>query len=594
MGFGKTLLASALGTLIAFVAAGIIFVLFIVGLIAVSSGDSIEPIDKTSVLTIALNKPIMERGNDNGLNFDFNSFEKKDELYLDFLKRDLEYAAQDEKIGGVLLMVDGVSGSPSTLRDLRTLLLDFKKSGKWVLAYGENYSQADYYVASAANEVYMYPTGMFNWTGLNAEVMFFKKMLDNLEIDAQVIRGRDNKYKSAVEPFLYDKMSEPNKEQMKVLIDGIWNEMIVDISNARKIEANQLNLAASELRYVNTTRAVEDGVLDGLKHYDEIMALVNEKLGVSLTEKMPKVEYSDYHDLKRDPIAEMPADHAAIAVVYAVGEIQSGKGSDEVIGSDRIAGALRKARLDDKIKAVVLRVNSPGGSALASDVIWRETELIKQAGKKLIVSMGDFAASGGYYIACSADRIFANPQTITGSIGVFGIIPNFQNVLDHKLGITFDRYETHPHADFYSITKPFDDFELQRMNEHIVQIYDDFLMRVSKGRKMTIAQVDSVARGRVWTGLDAKRIGLVDELGGLSAALNYAAKEIGVELKDNVKVLPEMQDPIEALFKDVAEAKADLILKEVAGAHYPAWKQVKNMIDHPGVYAQLPMVWNWR
>lgn len=594
MGFGKTLLASALGTLIAFVAAGIIFVLFIVGLIAVSSGDSIEPIDKTSVLTIALNKPIMERGNDNGLNFDFNSFEKKDELYLDFLKRDLEYAAQDEKIGGILLMVDGVSGSPSTLRDLRTLLLDFKKSGKWVLAYGENYSQADYYVASAANEVYMYPTGMFNWTGLNAEVMFFKKMLDNLEIDAQVIRGRDNKYKSAVEPFLYDKMSEPNKEQMKVLIDGIWNEMIVDISSARKIEANQLNLAASELRYVNTTRAVEDGVLDGLKHYDEIMALVNEKLGVSLTEKMPKVEYSDYHDLKRDPIAEMPADHAAIAVVYAVGEIQSGKGSDEVIGSDRIAGALRKARLDDKIKAVVLRVNSPGGSALASDVIWRETELIKQAGKKLIVSMGDFAASGGYYIACSADRIFANPQTITGSIGVFGIIPNFQNVLDHKLGITFDRYETHPHADFYSITKPFDDFELQRMNEHIVQIYDDFLMRVSKGRKMTIAQVDSVARGRVWTGLDAKRIGLVDELGGLSAALNYAAKEIGVELKDNVKVLPEMQDPIEALFKDVAEAKADLILKEVAGAHYPAWKQVKNMIDHPGVYAQLPMVWNWR
>lgn len=594
MGFGKTLLASALGTLIAFVAAGVIFVLFIVGLIAVSSGDSIEPIDKTSVLTIALNKPIMERGNDNGLNFDFNSFEKKDELYLDFLKRDLEYAAQDEKIGGILLMVNGVSGSPSTLRDLRTLLLDFKKSGKWVLAYGENYSQADYYVASAANEVYMYPTGMLNWTGLNAEVMFFKKMLDNLEIDAQVIRGRDNKYKSAVEPFLYDKMSEPNKEQMKVLIDGIWNEMIVDISNARKIEANQLNLAASELRYVNTTRAVEDGVLDGLKHYDEIMALVNEKLGVSLTEKMPKVEYSDYHDLKRDPIAEMPADHAAIAVVYAVGEIQSGKGSDEVIGSDRIAGALRKARLDDKIKAVVLRVNSPGGSALASDVIWRETELIKQAGKKLIVSMGDFAASGGYYIACSADRIFANPQTITGSIGVFGIIPNFQNVLDHKLGITFDRYETHPHADFYSITKPFDDFELQRMNEHIVQIYDDFLMRVSKGRKMTIAQVDSLARGRVWTGLDAKRIGLVDELGGLSAALNYAAKEIGVELKDNVKVLPEMQDPIEALFKNVAEAKADLILKEVAGAHYPAWKQVKNMIDHPGVYAQLPMVWNWR
>jgi protease-4 len=594
MGFGKTLLASALGTLIAFFVAGIIFVLFVIGLIAVSSGGSVEPIEKLSVLQIDLNKPVLERGNDSGLNFDFNSFQKKDELYLDFLKRDLDYAAQDEKIGGVLLMLGGVSGAPSTLKDLRTLIDNFKNSGKWVLAYGENYTQADYYIGSAANEVYMYPTGMFTWNGLNAEVMFFKKLLDNLEVDAQVIRGRDNKYKSAVEPFLYDKMSEPNKEQMKGIMDGVWKEMIDAIVKTRKLDAQKLDLAANELRYVNANKAVEDGVLDGLKHYDEMMAMVNEKLGVALTEKMPKIDYADYHDLKRDPVAEMPADHAAIALVYAVGEIQSGKGSDDIIGSDRIASALRKARMDDKIKAVVLRVNSPGGSALASDVIWRETELIKQSGKKLIVSMGDYAASGGYYISCSADRIFANPQTITGSIGVFGIIPNLQNMLDHKLGITFDRYETHPHADFFSISKPFDEFEMQRMNEMIVQIYDDFLLRVSQGRKMDINQVDSVARGRVWTGLDAKRLGLVDELGGLTEALNYAAKEIGVELKDNVKVLPEMQDPFESLFNDVAEAKSDLILKEMAGSHYPIWKQMKNMMDHPGVYAQLPMVWTWR
>jgi len=230
---------------------------------------------------------------------------------------------------------------------------------------------------------------------------------------------------------------------------------------------------------------------------------------------------------------------------------------------------------------------------LASDIIWRETALIKQSGKKLIVSMGDYAASGGYYIACSADRIFANPQTITGSIGVFGVVPNFQNLLDHRLGITFDRYETHPHADFFSISKPFDEFELQRMNEMIVQIYDDFLQRVSEGRKMTIAQVDSVARGRVWTGLDAKRLGLVDEMGGLADALSYAAKEVGVELKDNVKVLPEMQDPFESLFKDVAEARADVVLKEISGRQYPKWKQMRNLMDHPGIYAQMPMVWSW-
>ncbi len=594
MGFGKTLLASALGTLIAFFVAGLIFTLFIIGAIAMASNEGVAPMDQVSVLRISLNKPILERGNDDGLNFDFNSFQKRDELYLDHLKRDLAYAAQDDKIGGVLLMVGGVSGAPSTLRDVRKMIEDFRSSGKWVMAYGESYTQADYYIASAANEVYMYPTGMFIWTGLNAEVMFFKKLLDELEVDAQVIRGRDNKYKSAVEPFLYDKMSEPNKEQMKGIMDGVWNEMIADIGRSRKLDPAKLNAAATELRYVNAQNALTDGVLDGLKHYDEIMAMVNEKLGIALTEKMPKVDYADYHTLKRDPIAEMPADHASIALVYAVGEIQSGKGSDNVIGSDRIASALRKARLDDKVKAVVLRVNSPGGSALASDVIWRETKLIRQAGKKLIVSMGDYAASGGYYIACSADKIFANPQTITGSIGVFGIIPNIQNMLDHKLGITFDRYETHPHADFFSINKPFDEMEMQRMNEMIVQIYDDFLLRVSEGRKMPVSAVDSVARGRVWTGLEAKRLGLVDEMGDLSAALNYAAKEIGVELKDNVKVLPEMEDPLQSLFNDVAEAKADVLLKEIAGSHYPAWKQVKSMVDHPGIYAQLPMVWNWR
>jgi protease-4 len=325
--------------------------------------------------------------------------------------------------------------------------MEFKLSGKWVIAYGENLSQGDYYIASCANEVYMYPTGMMDWKGLNGESMFFKNMLDRLEIEAQVIRGRDNKFKSAVEPFIYDHLSEPNREQMTLLLGQIWNQMVSEIAQSRQISAEVLNQAAENLSFLTPKEAIKAKALDGLKYYDEVLAIVNEKIGKSLTDKTPFVQYADYREMNHEVNLDFEQEDY-IAVVYAVGEIQQGKGSDDVIGSDRIAAALRKARLDEHAKAIVFRVNSPGGSALASDIIWRETELIKLAGKPFVVSMGDYAASGGYYISASADKIFANPQTITGSIGVFGIVPNLQSFLDHKLGITVDRVETHSHADY--------------------------------------------------------------------------------------------------------------------------------------------------
>jgi protease-4 len=587
MNFFKTVLASALGTLLAMVAGFFLFIILIIGLV-VSSGDEKTPSE--GVLHLHLNQSILERGNDQDVfPIDLGTFQKKEAFYLDFLKQDLKSAMEDDKIKGLYLEMDGLVGSPNSLREVRNLILSFKQSGKWVVAYGENFTQADYYVASAADEVYLYPTGMFDWRGLNAEVMFFKKMLDQLEIEAQVIRGRDNKYKSAVEPFLYDHLSEPNKEQMKALMDGIWGTMVTEISASRGMDRRTLEVAAAELKYVHNENVLNDNVVNGLLHFDEVLALMNRKMGKEEKEKVNFIEYDDYHEQHMTIGEELSVSNdPSVAVIYAVGEIQEGKGSDEVIGSDRIAAALRKARLDDQVKAVVLRVNSPGGSALASDIIWRETELIKSAGKPFVVSMGDLAASGGYYISCSANKIFASPNTITGSIGVFGVIPNVGNMLDHKLGITFDRYETHPHADFLSINKSFDEVEMGKMNEMIIGIYDDFLNRVASGRGKSVSEVDSIARGRVWTGEDALKLGLVDAMGSLDDAIHAAAEMANLGDQYKIKNLPKMEGPLELMLNDAVEAKQNLLLKEIVGERYPQLIHLKQMLDHPSIQMRMP------
>jgi protease-4 len=384
-------------------------------------------------------------------------------------------------------------------------------------------------------------------------------------------------------------MSAPNQEQMKALMDGIWGTMVNDIATSRGIDRQILETAATELKYVKNDQVVQDGVVNGLMHFDEVMALMNQKMGKEEKEKVTFVEYSDYHDQHISLGEELSiSNDPSIAVIYAVGEIQEGKGNDEVIGSDRIAAALRKARVDDQVKAVVLRVNSPGGSALASDIIWRETELIKKAGKPFVVSMGDLAASGGYYISCSADKIFASPNTITGSIGVFGVIPNFGNMLDHKLGITFDRYETHPHADFLSINKSFDEVEMAKMNDMIIGIYDDFLNRVATGRGKSVSEVDSMARGRVWTGEDALKIGLVDAIGGLDDAIRTAAEMAQLGENYQLKNLPKMESPIEMMLNDAAEARQNILWKELVGDRYPQLIHFKQMLDHPSIQMRMP------
>jgi protease-4 len=439
----------------------------------------------------------------------------------------------------------------------------------------------------------MYPEGTFDWRGMNAEIMYYKKLFDKLGVEAQVIRGPNNKFKSAVEPYMYDHMSDENRAQMKTFIDDIWRIMLDDISASRNVTAEQLNQFADSLTFASNDAVQTSGLVNGMRYRDEVMATLKSKLGVEVDaddDELNMVKLAEYHKSADD---ESSYGKEKVAVVYAVGAIESGEGDDETIGSERIAKALKQAREDEKVKAIVLRVNSPGGSALASDVIWRETELIKQSGKPFYVSMGDYAASGGYYIACSADKIYANANTITGSIGVFGVIPNMQKFLDEKLGITFDRYETNPHADLVSAVKPLDAAEMKAMQTMIGEIYNDFTSKVAKGRKMTQAQVDSIGQGRVWSGEDAKQIGLVDELGDLDECVKAAAQAAGIS-DYAVRELPSLIDPFQKFMEKLSGTKEAALAKEVLGDQYRVYKQVKEATSWQGVQARLPFVLNLR
>ncbi len=588
MTFWKTVWASLVGNIIASILGTLLTVAVIAAIIGALSSSEEVAMENESILKIKLENSFTERGVDTP-SFNLNGTE--DRIALRDLERVLHFAKTDERIEGVYLNIGAIQAAPAMLLEIHNVILDFKTSGKWIIAYSESYSQAGYFLASAANEVYMYPTGTFDWHGLNAEVMFYKKLLDQLEIEAQVIRGPNNKFKSAVEPFIYDHMSDENRLQMATFIDDIWKVMCEKISAQRGVSVEELNAAATSLRFINNNALLESKLIDGLIYPDELAAKMSTRLkdkgklenDKKLDEEV--ISYSRYLEVVKaeDKVSEV----AQVAVVYAIGGIESGKGDDETIGSDRIAKALREARLDDGIQAVVLRVNSPGGSALASDVIWRETELIKQSGKVFVVSMGDYAASGGYYIACGADRIFAQPNTITGSIGVFGIIPNLQNFLDHKLGITFDAYKTHEHANMMTLTSPLDTTQKRAMQDMVSSIYNDFTSKVAKGRNISQAYVDSIGQGRVWSGEDALAIGLVDEMGGLREAVAYAAAKAGVG-STTVLELPEMLDPLEEFFKNISGKSEDAIMSRILGSRFKNYQDLRQLSNGGKVQTRLP------
>jgi len=604
MNFGKQFLASLLGSTLALVIAGSLLIFIFVGALVGGLASAFEgatdgsemdldfggDIEEGSVLLLTFDAPLAERGMELPFTLQFGSMEPQTQMGLNHFLADMERAADDDDIEGILVQADMISGYPSMLGEVRDALAQFKASGKWIVAWSEIYTQGAYWMATVADEVYLHPEGGMDMRGMGMETTFYKRMLEDLGVEMTVVRGPDNTYKSAVEPYLRNDLSEANKEQLMALLEDFWARMGGDIAAARGMTMDELDGHINNLSIRIPSDALELGFVDGLMYEDELHAMLLEK-GAAEDEDEPShallAGYGQYHnpnsfedliqelqvelgagdeDDEEDDEAEDDEDSAAnaVAVVYAVGAIQSGEGDDATIGSDRIAGALRDARLDPEVGAVVLRVNSPGGSALASDVIWRETVLLREAGKPLVASMSDLAASGGYYISCAADHILAQPNTITGSIGVFGVLPSAGKLLNERIGLDFDGVKLHDHADAVSMHTPIQGQALAAINESVTKIYDSFIGRVAEGRGMSIVAVDAVARGRVWTGQDAMEKGLVDGMGNLQDAIEMAADMASLDEFDMIEY-PEPIDPFEQFIAEFTGVAQMATMAEAAG-----------------------------
>jgi protease-4 len=580
--FFKYVLATVVGVVLSSILLFLIFFGIMAALVSSIGSDKEFVVKDNSVLKISLAYPIEERTSKNPFEGGFNFANlSSDRLGLNDILARIKMAKEDDKIKGIYLDMSMVPSSFATLEEIRDALLDFKSSDKFILAYSEIYSQSAYYLASTADSVFLNPEGILDFRGFASQSMFFKGTLEKLGIEAQVIKV--GTYKSAVEPFILDKMSEPNRLQVSSFLGSIYDHYLKGISNSRNIPVDSLRTIADELRVRSAEDAVAVKLMDGLKYKDEIIGDLKKRLNVKEDKEINLVTIEKYSNPNAKSKTS-PKDR--IAVVYASGEIVSGEGSDSQIGSEKISRAIRKVREDEKVKAVVLRVNSPGGSALASDVIWREVKLTKEV-KPIIVSMGDLAASGGYYIACAADSIFAQPNTITGSIGVFAVIPNLQNFFGNKLGITFDEVKTGKYSDLGNVSRPLTTDETGILQQQVDQIYFTFTKKVADGRNKDRSYIDSIGQGRVWTGEQALGLGLVDRLGSIENAIQSAAKMANIEEYRLVNY-PALSDPIQSFLGNTSNNISVWFMKREMADAYPYYKQAKQIIEQTGVQARIP------
>jgi len=580
--FFKFVFASMIGFILSFFLVFILLIALVVAMVSTAGSDGKVSATSNSIMHISLDYPIKERTDKNPFSeFSFMGFDNKKTLGLNEILVSLEEAKNDDHIEGIYLDVSSLAAGFATIEEIRNALIDFKKSGKFILAYSEVYTQGAYYLASVADKVYLNPEGMIDFRGLSSEMMFFKGSLEKLEIEAQIIKV--GTYKSAVEPFILDKMSEPNRLQVNSFLGSMYDHFLTEISKSRKIPKSTLFSLADSAKVRNPKDALVYKMIDGLKYKDEVLDELKSRTGTDKKKDLKSVSIEEY--------APAPDENKAsasdrIALIYANGDIISGEGNDESIGSDRISRAIRKARMDTKVKAIVLRVNSPGGSALASDVIWREMVLAKKS-KPVIVSMGDVAASGGYYIACAADSIFAQPNTITGSIGVFGIIPNMQNFFKNKLGITFDGVKTGKFADLGTVSRPLTDAERMIFQQEVNRTYSTFTQKVADGRKKSQAYIDSIGQGRVWSGTEALQNGLVDRLGDIDDAIASAAKKAKITDYKLVSY-PDQVDPFKSLFEHSGDKVKTYFMKQEMGDQFIYYEQMKSAINLSGVQARMP------
>jgi protease IV len=583
--FFKTVFATMLGCFFSFLLLAILLFVFVIGSLSFSGGDKEVHLNEGTILHITMDHPITERATNNPFKeLDFISMKPSKSLGINEIVAAIDAAAADEKISAIFiepsLMFDVGFAS---LEEIRNALIQFKESGKPVIAYSEVFSQKSYYLASVADKIYLNPQGVFDFRGFASQLYFLKGTLSKLEIQAQIIRH--GKYKSAVEPFTVEKMSEANREQYSAFLNSLWGHYLNVISATRTISVDSLNHIADSVLVRNPSDALRFGFVDGLVYKDSILEILKVASASDVrAEDLESVTLYQY--AKSTGLKSGSSSKNKIAVIYAVGEIGSGEGDDESIGSERISRTIRKARTDENVKAIVIRVNSPGGSALASEVIWREVKLAAQV-KPVVVSMGDLAASGGYYIACAATKIVAQPNTLTGSIGVFGVIMNMGDFFKNKLGVTFDVVKTNEFADMMTTTRALTPFELSVIQQSVEEIYDVFVHRVAEGRNMTVAQVDSIAQGRIWSGIDAKSIGLVDEIGGLEDAIRIASELAGIE-EYSVIALPVQKELFDELFSDIMGKKLMMWLAGRFVEQYPFLRSLEPIRSTDAFMTRLP------
>lgn len=586
--FGRIFWPSLLAVFIMSVIGLLIFSLIVGGIIGSFGEFGPKPlaIKNNTVLHMTLEGKILEKSHSK---FDPYSFKMDNSIGLSDILFGLEHAKTDSKIKGVFLEMGDLNCGYAAAREIRNAINDFEKSGKFVVAYnsGEVITQKEYYISSAADEVYGFPTSTMEFLGLGAELSFFKGTLDKLEIEMQVVRGSNNDFKSAVEPFFLKNMSDSSRLQIERYITSMWQDIRTDISADRKVDVDILNNIADSALIRRAEDAVAFKLLDEVKYRDEIIALISKKVGIESNEDLQLKSFEKYARKKfYQNQALMKNNDPNIAVILAEGGVST---NGEGLTSKEICKLFQEARKNKSIKTVVFRINSPGGSALASDEIWREVKLTNET-KKVIVSMGDVAASGGYYIAAPASTIFAEPTTITGSIGVFGIIPYTGKMLENKLGMTFDRAATNQHS-IMTTNRKLTPQEMALIQEEVDAIYSQFLSIVAEGRGLTTEQVNVIARGRVWTGTDALEIGLVDKLGGITDAINFAAKQAKIKDKRVLYYPLKKEDKLAELieqFEDEEKSEISMSSQKLPEEIIRYYEELKKIESFVGIQMRMP------
>ncbi len=581
--FLKFTLASIIGVIIA----GFLGIFLLIGIFSAIVSMSEQPVDvkDKSILILRLDNQIVERSDKNPFNeLDLPGFAGHKQTGLDDILKCIDKAKTDERIRGIYLNPSDINAGLATVEEIRDALISFKESGKFIYAYGETLSQKAYYLISVADKVVLNPRGMIEFKGLSAQRNFFKKALEKLGIEVQVIRH--GKFKAAVEPFIMEKMSPENRLQTETYIGSIWNQMLSAISASRNLSIDELNDLADEVVTFQPAQYIKDkGLVDTLMYKDEVINDLKQLTSIKESSDLRAIDVAKYTKAPAKTDGKGLA-REKIAVIYATGDIDMGSDGLDGIDSEKLSRTIREARRDSSIKAIVLRINSPGGSAYGSEVIWREVKLAAEA-KPVIASMSDVAASGGYYIAAAADTIMADRTTITGSIGIFGMIPNAGELLNDKLGITQDVVNTNEHSDILSLTRRLTGFERNLMQNYIEEGYQTFITRVADGRQMSLAQVDSIGQGRVWAAENAKTNKLVDLYGGVTEAVKLAAEISGLE-RYRIVQLPEIKDPLEEWLKEISGNARMRIMKNELGDQYKTYQKLKEITQTRGILTRIP------